>query len=166
MKTSKLLIALSIFCLMLGACASTNDDEPSLSDSQTNGDQIPSAAARQDDIAYTDISRNPEVPKIVDVTTTVDASTAEQTGITNDAMTSSSTVDSTTVESTTVDSTLTPQSTTTTTTTQSTTSSNLNNTPSTTSTTNTDSMTSSSTTDDTDTTDDTETASRTRMRKD
>jgi hypothetical protein len=176
MKTSKLLIALSILCLMLGACASTNDDnatEPSLSDSQTNGDQIPSHAARQDDIAYTDISRNPEVPKIVDTTTTVDRSTAEQTGITNDqSMTSSSTTDNTTMSSTD------PQSTTGTSTTGTNTtgtstmgtssSSNLNN--NNTTGTSSSSMTSSSTTDDTnatnDTTDQSETASRTRLRKD
>ena len=154
MKTSKLLIALSILCLALGACATTDDNEPMTSAANDNPTEIPSATERQDDIAYTDISSNAGVPKVMDVTSTELRADSTVTYPTDPTVSSSATI--TTVDTTNI-------------------SSSLNNgimtsSPSSSTTTTTQSMTSSSTLDDTtdDTTDqeDTTTSSRTRLRKD
>jgi hypothetical protein len=139
---SKSLIALSILCLALGACATTDTvKDPNIASAEDHANQG-SIAARADDVTYSTLTPKTEV-------TTVTTNTTEP--VWNSTVENPPATDSTLTTGTTTDNTASVSSTTTTTTTT---------TPG--------SMTSSSTVDNDDTTDDTTTATetRTRLRKD
>ncbi len=169
MKKLTTLIAIPVFALMLGACASTNDTDTRpehTTESNNNPTEIPSATERQDDIAYTDISESASTKEVVTTETQVPVITSSvenppaplvTTETTMTSGTTSTTVDNTATLSTDTTDTSTTLSGTTSTSTSGTTSGTTSG-----------SMTSSSTLTDTtdDDDDETATASRTRMRKD
>jgi hypothetical protein len=165
MKT-KSLIALSILCLALGACATTDTaaDDPNIAKAADHANQS-TPAARADYVAYSSLTPNTE-QKTVTTTTTepvwtasvenpTDATLTASSTTVNGTMTSGSTTDTTVTDTTIVDNSADISGSTSTTTTTTTTS-----TPS--------SMTSSSSADDDDepTTTSTTTETRTRLRKD
>ena len=148
---SKSLIALSILCLALGACATTDPvtEDPNVAQAEDHANQA-SIAARADDVSYSTLTPNTEQTTVTTTTT----KPAWETSVENPPATDSTLVtqsgSTTTVTETTVDTTADTTATITTTT----------PTP--------DSMASSSTVDDDDddTTSTTETETRTRLRKD
>lgn len=147
---SKSLIALSILCLALGACASTDPaDDPNIANAEDHANQG-SISAKADDVSYSTLTPKTEQTT---VTTTATEPVWNSTVENQPAPESTLATSSTTVTETTVDTTATPSMT------SSTTSSTSGSTSS--------SMTSSSTDDDDDD-DDTTTATetRTRLRKD
>ncbi|MDP9190155.1 MAG: hypothetical protein M3P06_00440 [Acidobacteriota bacterium] len=110
---SKSLIALSILCLVLGACASTGTaGDPNIASVEDHANQT-SAAARADDISYSTLTPNTEQTTVTTTTTepvwnsTVEnppadsltqsssstSTTTTTTSSTPGSMTSSSTVD-------------------------------------------------------------------------
>jgi hypothetical protein len=151
---SKSLIALTILCLALGACATTDTvKDPNIASAEDHANQG-SIAAKADDVSYSTLTPKTEVTTVTTNTTEpVWNSTVQNPPATDATLTQSGS--STTVNGTSTDNTASISTSTSTTTTTATTS-----TP--------DSMTSSSTVDDDDTTDDTTTATetRTRLRKD
>jgi hypothetical protein len=166
---SKSLIALSILCLALGACASTSDDDITAPVAQPeNHANQSSPAARTDVVGYTTLTPGTEVKTVTTTSTEpVWSSTVENPSTASTTLTESSS--STTVSgtsgtgtSTTVDNTATIAGT-------GTVSSNTTKTTTTTTTASTSgSMASSSTLDDDDddVVESTATTTRTRMRKD
>ncbi|HEX2834263.1 MAG TPA: hypothetical protein VHW00_14735 [Thermoanaerobaculia bacterium] len=171
---SKTLLALSILCLALGACATTDSDseDPNVARAVDHANQS-SPAARADYVAYSTLTPNTEQTTVT-TTKTEPVWTAEVTNPTDATVTQSASVDTTAdttmISGSTADNTASVSGSTTTTTTTtktpSSTTSSLNNANSQSSS---QSMTSASTTsdDDDDTTaTTTATETRTRLRKD
>lgn len=107
---TKSLIALSILCLVLGACASTDPaKDPNIASPEDHANQT-SAAARQDDVGYSTLTPNTEQttiattttepvwtsnvenPPATSSTTVTETTSTTATPSTTDSMTSSSTV--------------------------------------------------------------------------
>jgi hypothetical protein len=148
---SKSLIALSILCLALGACATTDTvKDPNIASAEDHANQG-TIAAKADDVSYSTLTPNTEQTKVTTTATEpVWNSTVENPPATDSTLTTSSGSMST-------DNTASISSSTSTTTTTATTSTPDSMTSS---------MTSSSTVDDDDDDTTTATETRTRMRKD
>jgi mucin-2 len=152
---SKSLIALSVLCLALGACASTDTaTDPNIASPEDHANQT-SAAARQDDVSYSTLTPNTEQTTVTTATTEPVWNASVQNPPADSSLTQNGSSTTVTGSGTTMtDNTASISGTTSTTTGTSTTSTS---TPG--------SMTSSSTVDDDDDTT-TATETRTRLRKD